>query len=335
MAGNEGSLVHWARACRPIVERPASLGATHALCVVHRGQVVHEWYGPGLGPESTLISWSVAKSITHALVGIAVGEGLLDPSMSGLFPGWAGDERSTIRLDDLLTMRSGLSWVEDYVDDEVSDVIEMLFGRSSHAGDHAGFAADKPLVHRPGTHWLYSSGTTNLITAVLARALGEPRGESGRIEAFVRDRLFAPLSMTSATIKCDATGNFVGSSYVYATARDFARFGALYRADGMVDGVRILPEGWVDGARQQVAFDPDMQMGYGRQWWTWPTDDDSLIAHGYRGQLVWVSPHRDLVVVHLGHTEAEHVPHLRSLVADLVAGCPRTSGPIGNDGGDG
>ena len=322
-------------AIRAIVERPAAEGATHALCVAHRGRVVHEWYGPGLGPDSTLISWSVAKSITHALVGIAVGDGLLDPSASELFPEWADDERSTITLDDLLKMRSGLEWVEDYVDGDVSDVIAMLFGNSPHDGDHAGYAIDKPLVHRPGAHWLYSSGTTNIITKVLSRALGEQEGESRAIRAFVDDRLFGPLGMSSATIKCDATGNFVGSSYVYATARDYVRFAELYRNDGCTATARILPVGWVDGARESTVLDPDMQMSYGRQWWGWPDDADSLVAHGYRGQIVWVSPHRDLTVVHLGQTEAAHTANLRRLVADLVETCPPTGASIGNDGGNG
>lgn len=335
MAGDAARDPEWLGRFRDIVERPDHAGQTHALCVAHQGRIVEEWYGPGLGPDSTLISWSVAKSITHALVGIAVGDGLLDVSESRLFPEWAGDHRATITLDQLLQMRSGLSWVEDYVDGAVSDVIAMLFGKSDHDGDHAGFAIDKSLAHPPGSHWTYSSGTTNIITKRLARALGERDGESAAIRAFAEKRLFAPLGMTSATIKCDATGNFVGSSYVYATARDYVRFGELYRNDGCIDGTRILPSGWVDGARDTTVFDPDMEMGYGRQWWTWPSDADSLVAHGYRGQIVWVSPRRELTVVHLGHTEADHTANLRRLVAALVEACPPGGAFIGNDGGNG
>ncbi|MEY4032117.1 MAG: hypothetical protein RL573_1029, partial [Actinomycetota bacterium] len=140
---------------------PESHGRTLALAVVQGGRLVFERYDPEHGPGSTLISWSMAKSITHALVGIAVGDGLLDTSTSDLFPEWSGDERRAITLQHLLNMSSGLAWNEDYVNDEVSDVIEMLAG--NNGGDHAAYAASRPLVHDPGTHFVYSSGTTNLV----------------------------------------------------------------------------------------------------------------------------------------------------------------------------
>lgn len=312
------SKAHLDAALERITQRPQEEGVTHALLVVHRGDIIREYYGEGLDKDSTLISWSMAKSMTHALVGMAVGDGLLTVSDDNLLPQWQDDERSTITLDDLLTMRSGLSWVEDYVEGSASDVIEMLFGESEFTGDHAAYAASKHLLHTPSTEWLYSSGTTNIIARILANALGESQGSHQVMKDFMYSRLFDAIGMSSAIAKFDEAGTFVGSSFVYATARDFARFGYLYLNDGVWDGKRLLPEGWVQYAGRVVAHDPEMPLDYGAQWWVWPDDEGSIIAHGYEGQIVWVSPCRDLVVVHCGKTDAAFGAQLRSMVARLV-----------------
>jgi len=272
---------------------------------------VSEFYGPDVTAQTTLISWSMAKSMTHALVGIAQMDGLLDVRKSNLFPEWANDERQNITLQQLLEMRSGLSWVEDYVDGDSSDVIDMLFG--SGKDDNARYAIAQPLVTTPGAEWLYSSGTTNIVTRLLGNALGDAHGSHANTERFIRTRLLDVLGM-QAQPKFDAAGTFVGSSYVYATARDFAKFGLLYLHDGVCNGVRILPEGWVDHARKQHAFDAETGLGYAAHWWTLPGEHNSLVAAGYEGQYIMVIPERDLVVVRLGKTVAE----LRNaVVADL------------------
>ena len=301
-----------------ITQRPADVGVTHGLVVVHRGSVVREYYGDGFSKDSTLISWSMAKSMTQALVGMAVGDGLLTVDDMNLLPQWEGDERRNISLDDLLTMRSGLSWVEDYVDDTASDVIEMLFGESEYTGDHAGYAAAKPLIHTPGSEWLYSSGTTNIVARILANALGEAKGSHEKFKNYMYARLFDAIGMTSPIAKFDDVGTFVGSSFVYATARDFARFGYLYLNDGVWNGKRLLPEGWVKYAGTVVGHDPDMPLDYGAQWWVWPGDKGSIMAHGYEGQIIWVSPHHELVAVHCGKTNAAFGAQLRSMMAGLV-----------------
>lgn len=309
-------------ACRRIEERPRDQGVTHALLVLHRGTIVHEFYGDGIDQDSTLISWSMAKSMTQALVGMAVKDGALNISDSHLLPQWESDSRRDITLDDLLTMRSGLSWIEDYVDGTTSDVIEMLFAESEFTGDHAGYAASKPLLHVPGTHWVYSSGTTNIIARVLANALKEPESSHQVFKSFMQTRLFDEIGMSSAIAKFDDVGTFVGSSFLYATARDFARFGYLYLNDGVWNGKRLLPEGWVEYAGRVVAHDPDMLMDYGAQWWVWPDDEESIMAHGYEGQILWVSPRRELVIVHCGKTDASFGAQLRSMVAGLVEAFP-------------
>ena len=328
--GGDGGVVDdWEFHCRRITHRPAEMGTTSALAVMHRGNIVHEWYGPGCNADSTLISWSIAKSITHAVVGLAVEDGALSLDQKNLRPEWAHDARTEISLDDLLTMRSGLAWVEDYVDNQSSDVIAMLFGDTEHRGDHASFAASQPLIHSPGEQWLYSSGTTNIISWILGQSIDEP------IVKFIQDRLFDPLEMTHAVAKVDATGTFVGSSYVYATARDYLRFGSMYVNDGMSGGARILGTEWVRSGREFVAHDPEMLMSYGRHWWMWPTSSDSMIAHGYKGQILWVCPQRELVVIHLGDTDARYGGELRSMVADVVEAFPISRAPMRHDGNDG
>lgn len=288
---------------------------TLAEIVVSGGNIVHEMYGSETNADSTLISWSMAKSITQALVGIAVFDGLLDIDQPTGLVEWSQDKRSEITLRHLLEMRSGLSWIEDYVDGENSDVIDMLFGKGKD--NTAEYAMSQPLIAPPGSSWVYSSGTTNIVSRILSNALGDVNGSHQRILNFMQDRLFDPLGM-KAEPKFDASGTFVGSSYVYATARDFAKFGELYLHDGVANGNRLLPEGWVDMARNQHSFDPDSGLGYGSHWWTLPGENNSLVAAGYEGQYIMVIPERDLVVVRLGKTIAAQrnaaVAHLRSII---------------------
>jgi CubicO group peptidase (beta-lactamase class C family) len=210
-------------------------------------------------------------------------------------------------------MRSGLEWVEDYVDDSVSHCLEMLFGGAKD--DMAAYAAALPMVRRPGSTWNYSSGTTNIICRIIGDAVGG--GQDG-MEKFLRERLFDPVGMHSAVPMFDGSGTFVGSSYVYATARDFAKFGELYRNDGLVGGRRVLPAGWRDHARTFVAHDDEAGVDYGRHWWLWTDQPGCLVCQGYEGQYCIVVPDRELVVVHLGkcpvETRAELTDRLRAII---------------------
>ncbi len=308
-------------------------GVSLALLAVHRGEVVVERYGtqpdtpfgPGepVTPETTLISWSMAKSIIHAAVGMAVADGLLELDAPAPVAEWRDDARAAITLQDLLDMRPGLEFVEDYVDDSISHCIEMLFG--SGADDVAAYAAALPLLHPPGTVWNYSSGTTNIVSRILGDALATRDGTDRRTatERFLHERLFGPVGMTSATAKFDAAGTFIGSSFVYATARDFARFGELYLHDGVVDGHRILPEGWREHARTWVADDPGGPFPYGRHWWLRHDLPGLFAAQGYEGQFTVVWPEHDLVVVHLGKSPADRrgplLEHLHTVVAAFAS----------------
>ncbi|MGA0602767.1 serine hydrolase domain-containing protein [Caulobacter sp. KR2-114] len=298
-------------------EPPADLGETQAVVVIHRGRLVTERYGPRHGPEATTWSWSMAKSITHALVGLAVKDGVLDVHAPAPVPEWraAGDPRAAITLDLLLRMSSGLAFREEYKPEHPSDVIEMLWGRGKD--DTAAFAAGFPLAHPPGSHFYYSSGTTNIVSRCLADALGRHGGE---FQAFMEERLFDPLGITSATPKFDAAGTFIGSSFCFCTPRDFARFGLLYLRDGVWEGRRLLPEGWVDYARTATFQQPDCPDGpYGAHWWLDLAGPGSFSANGHDGQFIICCPDRDLIVVRNGVTPSEQGPVLKAWLRDLAA----------------
>jgi len=294
------------------------LGETHALVIVQGGKIVHEQYGEGFGPDQTYPSWSKAKSITHALVGIAVGDGKLDVMAPADAPEWRGadDPRGAITLDQLLRMSSGLQWLEEYLPDRPSDVITMLFGEGKD--DVAAFAAGFPLAHAPGRPWYYSSGTTNIVARALGRAIG---AEGAAFEAFMRARLFDPIGMKSPIPKFDAAGTFIGSSFCFCTARDFARFGLLYLRDGVWDGRRIVPEGWVDYARTptaQAAGVAETEGRYGAHWWLDLGGPGSFSANGYDGQYTVCVPDLDLVLVRHGATPLELKDELKAWIGDVV-----------------
>jgi CubicO group peptidase (beta-lactamase class C family) len=278
---------------------------------------VLERYGPEHGPDSTLISWSVAKSVLQAFVGVLVRDGKLAPDARADLPAWRapGDARAAITLDVLLRMSSGLAWREDYVDAGQSDVIEMLFGRGKD--DVAAYAAEAALAHPPDTVWCYSSGTSNLVSAIAGRALG---GGQAAVEAHLRRELFERIGMRSATAGFDAAGTWIGSSFVFATARDYARFGLLALRGGVWEGERVLPEGWIDYARTPT---PGSNGEYGAHWWLPLEGDGMFSANGYAGQYVYVAPLHDVVAVRLGASTSEQQPLVKAWLAELVRRFPR------------
>lgn len=302
------------------------LAVTFAVLVVHQGRVVAERYHGALEhfdrdptpvtADTPLLSWSMAKSMLHAVVGLLVGDRRrLDLDAPADVPEWAdpGDPRHAITLRQLLAMRDGLDFVEDYEDDRVSDVIQMLFGEGQP--DMAHFAADRPLAASPGTRFNYSSGTSNIISGIVARTVGpgEPYAR------FLHSRLFGPLGMRSADPEFDEAGTWAASSYVRATARDYARFGLLYLRDGVWEGVRLLPPGWVDYGRTWVSEDPDDASPYGAHWWGVAGDTlGTFRASGYEGQSITVCPPLDLVVVRLGKTPLEREENLGPWRAAMV-----------------
>ncbi len=292
------------------------LGLMLATVVVHRGHLVSARYGETAGPQEPLISWSMAKSVVHAWAGLLTMDGLLDVHAPTGIPEWADDLRSEITVAQLLDMTSGLEFNEDYVDDQVSHVIEMLFGEGQT--DTAGYARDFPLVHAAGSHFNYSSGTTNIV----ARICGDLVGDQEAVEAYLQERLFEPLGMQSADPRFDDAGTFIGSSFLYCTAEDFARFGYLYLRNGMWEGQRLLPDGWADDARSAVSVPVDEDFWYGHHWWLWDDSTGGFACHGYEGQYIIVIPARDLIVVRLGKTPAERKAPVIAWLKDVIACFP-------------
>ncbi|TBR25739.1 serine hydrolase [bacterium] len=284
---------------------PAKLRRTRAVLVVEDGKLLAEAYAPGITAEMPLCGWSMSKSVLALLVGAAQGRGFLKTSDSALLPEWSGpgDPRGTLTLEDLLRMRSGLAFDETYAN-PLSDVTQTLFALP----DSGGAAAAKPLEKAPGTEWRYASGTSNIVSRVLRRAL-ERAGED--YHRFPRAALFGPLGMGTALFETDAAGTFVGSSFVYAAARDWARLGQLLLQDGVWEGRRVLPEGWVKFLSTPTPQSPNGC--YGAHWWTKVAREmggespaalavpaDAFHAFGHEAQCVSVIPSRKLVVVRLG-----------------------------------
>jgi CubicO group peptidase (beta-lactamase class C family) len=255
----------------------------------------------------------MAKSITCALVGILVREGKIDLSRPVPVKEWAEDDpRRRITIDQMLRMVDGLRFreAEDlgdgnirYWPEDQSDVIPMLFGHGKH--DVAGFAATLPYQVEPETRWNYNSGASNLLARMVGEIMGG--GEAGMREFMTRE-LFAPIGMGTAKPRFDDAGTFVGSAFCYCSARDFARFGLLHLRDGVWDGRRILPEGWVDYVRTPSALAP--QGTYGAHFWVTPGSLGIFSCQGAFGQRTLIVPKLDLVLVRVGRTAPEKVGHV-------------------------
>jgi CubicO group peptidase (beta-lactamase class C family) len=279
---------------------------TQAIVVVYKGKIIAEKYADQFSPETPILGWSMSKSVTGALVGLLVEANKLDIKKSAPVDTWRnpGDPRGNILLDHLLRMSSGLAFEEVYA--PFKDATNMLY--NSHS--MSDFAASKPLKIEPDKEWYYSSGTTNIIARIARDAVG---GTLADITNFARQALFHPIGMYSAVIEADASGSLVGSSYMFATPRDWARFGLLILNDGIWQGKRILPEGWVAYATTPTPMAPKGE--YGAQFWlnagkkgrpeerkfpTLPTD--MVFLHGFNYQITAIIPSRQVVLVRMGVT---------------------------------
>lgn len=279
-------------------DRPDGLvKGARAVVVVHDGRIVAERYAEGFGPDTPQLGWSMTKSVANAMVGRLVHAGELALSDADLRPEWSNDARADITVDQLLHMTDGLAFDEAY--DPNTDVTNMLF-RPVDAG---AFAADKPLVHDPGTHWEYSSGSTNILCDVL-------HDISGLGPEMARELVFEPLGMTTAVLEPDAGGDLICSSYLYASPRDWARFGLWFERGGSWGDEQLLPADWIEYSTTPV--DLSIDEGYGASWWLNQRPDGSLLlpripadtfwATGHDGQRVIVIPSADVVIVRMGFT---------------------------------
>ncbi len=268
------------------------LKKTAAVIVVHNDRIIAEQYAPGFGRTTRLAGWSMTKSLTSAIVGVLVKKGKLDTARKNLFPEWT-DGRSEITLAQLLNMNSGLEWTEDYSNS--SGVLKMLY----EAADMGAVQRGKPLTAAPGGRWRYSSGVTNLLALFL-------RGQFPTQQAYL-DFWYAglvdQLGMSSMVLETDLAGNYVGSSYAWATARDWAKFGLLYLHRGSWNGRQVLTPAWVDFTAAPAA---GSNGAYGAHFWLnaggkFPAaPEDMFYCAGHYGQYIFILPSQNTVIARFG-----------------------------------
>lgn len=266
---------------------------TMAIVVLHKDSLIYERYAQGYSKDTEMLGWSMTKSIMNAWVGMMVKDGNVAIENNSLFPDWANDDRKNISLNNLLQMSSGLDWSEVY--SEISPATKMLY-ESENNGE---VAMKQGLEAEVGQHWEYSSGTSNIISLYLRNQF---QNHDDYLK-FPYKRIFDKLNMTSAVLETDESGTYIGSSYCYATARDWARFGTLYLRDGIWNKERLLPEGWIDYTKTIV---PASDGAYGAHFWTngngalFPDAPHTMYScNGFEGQYIAIIPSKDLIVVRL------------------------------------
>ena len=304
----------------PDAEKPRN---TKAIVVVHNGKLLAEKYAEGVTSETPLIGWSMTKSVTALLAGLMVKDELLDIYSPAPIPQWSenkSDPRKNITTDQLLRMSSGLEFDEDY--GTVTDVTQML----SNEPNTAYFAISKPLIAEPNTLWSYSSGTTNIISQIIKQSVGNTLQD---YYTFSQQRLFAPLGIRTATLEADASGTFVTSSYLYASARDWARLGLFTLQKGDWNGTQLLPPDWVDYLVTPTQATDTNE--YGAQFWlnknpdnpdqrrTFPSlPETAYYMSGFQGQIVLIIPSENLVITRLGFTPKRN-HGVEELAASIIA----------------
>ncbi len=294
---------------------------TKAVVVVHEGRVIAERYADGIGVDTPLLGFSMTKSVVNALIGILTQKGNISPSFPAPIPEWRGatDPRREIEVEHLLRMTTGLALDETNSGFDPSS--QMVYLHS----DMAGFAVKAAMIAPPGTRWAYSSPSTQLLARIVRDITGGPE----QTLAFAWRELFNPLGMRNVTLEFDGAGTLQGSTYMLASARDWARFGLLYLNDGVIGGRRILHEDWVDFSAA-ATLDTD----YGAGFWTNRSEHayakgrvrlgiprDAFFASGDLGQRVVIMPSQHLVVVRLGDSvdPTGDIRGLGRLVKEVIA----------------
>lgn len=292
---------------------------TKAVVVVHDGKVIAERYAAGIGVNTPLLGFSMTKSVVSALIGVMTQQGLTSPSMPAPVPEWRGDIRREIEVEDLLRMTTGLALDETNSGFDPSSQMVYLHD------DMAGFAAKAMPIAQRRKRWHYSSATTQLLARVIRDGVGGPE----QTLAYAWRELFDPLGMRNVTLEFDGSGTLQGSTYMLASARDWARFGLLYLNDGVVGGKRVLHEDWVDYSAA-ATLDTD----YGAGFWTNRSEHpnakgrvrlgiprDAFFASGDLGQRIVIMPSQHLVVVRLGDSvdPTGDITGLGRLVKEVIA----------------
>ncbi len=270
---------------------------TRSLLVIYKDKIIAEKYDTGFDKNSKILGWSMTKSITSAMFGILEKQRKFDIDDPAPIPEWKNDNRKSITTSDLLHMNSGLQWEEKY--DRICDATEMLF----QAEDMTRSQLEKPAAFKPNTRWNYSSGTTNLLSGILRKQFKTHQ----EYLDFWYSALIDKIGMNSMVIETDMSGNYVGSSYGWATTRDWSKFGLLYLHNGNWNGEQIFNEGWA----KYTATPTNTSDGrYGAHFWLnaggtfQDVPKDMYFCSGYQGQMILIIPSLDLVVVRMGLKES-------------------------------
>ena len=292
---------------------------TRAVIVVYDGKLIAEKYATGYTKDSKMLGWSMTKSITSTLIALLVKENKIDINKPAPVPEWKdeNDARHAITIKNLLQQSSGLDYLEDYT--KSSDATKMLF----ETKDMGAYTASRPLKDKPGSFFYYSSGNSNILSRIIRQTVGDDNYYN-----FIYDSLFYKIGMYSAIQEPDASGTIVGSSYTWATARDWARFGLLFYNNGEWNGQNILPVDWVKEATTPATS--SVQKEYGYQWWlngvqaTNPSQRlfpnvpaDMFRASGYGGQGVYIIPSKKLVIVRLGLHDIDDNAFLKPILQSI------------------
>ncbi|PDS75905.1 6-aminohexanoate hydrolase [Rhizobium sp. L43] len=292
--------------------------AMRAIVVVRNGRIVAETYGPGFSARTPLIGWSMTKTVNAAILGRLMLDGKISFDDDHLLAQWKNDARAGIKVSDLLGMESGLAFNEDY--GEVADVTRMLYLDP----DMVSLPANAPMEAAPGQRFRYSSGTAVLLSRIWMDRVGNPQAAF----SYPHDALFSPLGMTSAVFELDARGTFAGSSYLYATAHDWARFGQFLLQDGVWNGQRLLPEGFVGAMRTPTAAS-NGSYTQGQAWLApggsnakFGLPEDTFWLTGHDGQSMAIVPSANLVVIRLGLTPGWLGYQPQTLLKAILAALP-------------
>lgn len=266
---------------------------SRAIIVIYKDQIISEKYADGFNKDSKILGWSMTKSILSTVFGVLQHQGKINVQDKAPIDSWQNDERKNITINNLLQMNSGLEWDENY--DEISDATKMLFLDR----DMTKMQENKPLVGAPNKSWNYSSGTTNLLSGILRSQF---KTHQEYLDFWYTD-FIDKIGMSSMVLEADLSGNYVGSSYSWATARDWGKFGLLYLKNGNWNGQQLFTKGWVD----YITTPTNTSNGtYGAQFWLnadggfKDVPKNMYYADGYQGQRVYVFPDNEMVIVRFG-----------------------------------
>ncbi len=269
---------------------------TRSVLVYHKNRIIGEKYAEGFNENSKILGWSMTKSIISTLYGILEYKGEINLNHSAPIDAWQQDERKNITINHLLRMQSGLAWEEDYT--KISDVTKMLFLDA----DMTASQANKKAIAAPTKIWNYSSGTTNLLSGILRKQFDDYQDYLD----FPYRALIDKIGMNSMLLEADMEGNYVGSSYAWATTRDWAKFGILYLNKGNWNGEQLFDEKWINYITTPTEHSDGT---YGAHFWLntngkYPNvPRDMYSANGFQGQRVYIIPSKDLVIVRMGLAE--------------------------------